>query len=74
MSLIQKFSVRVQILANLLVVAGCVSCTRWLLVPWLVVYTINILILLVLSLILFLVPPPSLVESNNKDLVRLVKH
>lgn len=60
------------ILANLLVVAGCVSCTRWLLVPWLVVYTINILLLLVLSLILFLVPPPSLVENNNKELVRLL--
>jgi len=50
-------------LANLLLIIGCVSCTRWLLVPWLCVYLVNILLLICVSLGMFMVPVPILKEE-----------
>ena len=33
------------LLVNLLLIGTCVGCTRWVLVPWLVLYAINIVLL-----------------------------
>ena len=48
------------IIANLLVVVACVGCTRWLLVPWLIVYFLNVLVLVGLAIFLFINPFPIL--------------
>jgi len=48
------------LLANLLLIIGCVSCTRWLLVPWLCVYLLNMILLVCVSVGMFLVPIPIL--------------
>ena len=37
-------------------VVACVGCTRWLLLPWLVMYLVNILLLLCLALVIFIIP------------------
>ena len=42
---------------------GCVSCTRWLLVPWLSVYCLNMVLMVATSLGMFLVPVPILNPS-----------
>lgn len=52
------------LLANLLLVLMCAGCTRWLLMPWLIMYSINIVVLLVISVLLFLYPLPLLPESR----------
>jgi len=57
------------IIANLLVVVACVGCTRWLLIPWLVVYLINSLVLVCLSIFLFSVPFP-LLHSNMEGTIQ----
>lgn len=44
------------ILANILLVCACTSCTRWLLLPWLIVYLGNVLLLASLGLVILLVP------------------
>jgi hypothetical protein len=51
------------LLANLLLVAGCVGCTRWLLLPWLAVYLGNVLLLLSVALGMLAHPVP-LVHEN----------
>lgn len=51
------------ILANILLLLGCVSCTRWLLVPWLSVYCLNMVLMVATSLGMFLVPVPILNPS-----------
>jgi len=51
------------ILANVLLVIGCLSCTRWLLVPWLSIYIINIFLLCCVSLGMIIVPVPILNDS-----------
>jgi len=48
------------IIANLLLVVACVGCSRWLLVPWLVMYLLNCLLLLGLAIGMFAVPLPLL--------------
>lgn len=48
------------IIANVLLIIGCVSCSRWLLVPWLAVYCLNMLLLVCVGLGMFLVPVPIL--------------
>ena len=57
---------------NLLLLGTCVGCTRWVLVPWLILYTINILILLVISIYLFINPLPLITTENaHYELLRL---
>merc|ERR1711874_403372 len=51
------------VLTNLLLIIGCVSCTRWLLVPWLCVYLLNMLLLVCVSVGMFMVPVPLLQEE-----------
>lgn len=51
------------IIANLLLVVACVGCTRWLVVPWLVMYLLNILFLIGVALGMFAVPIPLLQDS-----------
>ena len=46
-------------------VVVCVGCTRWLLIPWLVVYMFNILLLLGLALGMFVVPVPLIHENMS---------
>jgi hypothetical protein len=48
-------------------VVACVGCSRWLLVPWLVMYFINILFLLALAIWMFVAPLPLLqpAQANN---------
>lgn len=46
------------ILANLLLIIGCFSCTRWLLVPWLCIYILNMILLCCVSIGMILVPVP----------------
>lgn len=54
------------ILSNLLLIFGCTGCTRWLLVPWLVMYFIHIFVFLGISIGMFAVPLPILApEMNN---------
>jgi len=57
------------ILANLLLIIGCVSCTRWLLVPWLSVYILNMFLLICVSLGMFLSPIPLLHGDMNGSAV-----
>ena len=53
------------ILANILLMFSPRRWTRWLLLPWLIVYTLDILLLLALSVLLFLHPPPLLSLSPS---------
>jgi len=53
------------IIANILLVVGCVGCTRWLLVPWLVIYTINIILLTCLAMGMLIIPVPLVQEDIN---------
>jgi len=54
------------VLANLLLVAGCVGCTRWLLIPWMAVYAGNALLLVATALGMFTLPVP-LVHENLRN-------
>ena len=36
----------------------CAGCTRWLLMPWLIMYAINIVALIIFSVVLFIYPMP----------------
>ena len=42
--------------------------SRWLLVPWLVMYSLNIIILLSIAIIIFISPPPLKTDFNNQFL------
>ena len=42
--------------------------SRWLLVPWLVMYSFNIIILLTIAILIFLNPPPLKTDFNNQFL------
>ena len=64
-----NFVFRYSLLANLLLVMMCTGgtcCTRWLLMPWLIMYFINICCLSAISVYLFIVPlkllPPTAPE------------
>ena len=46
--------------------------SRWLLVPWLVMYFLNIIILLTIAILIFLNPPPLKTEFNNQFLRSVV--
>jgi len=53
------------ILANLLLVMMCTGgtcCTRWLLMPWLIIYFINFFCFVSISIILFIYPVPLVAE------------
>ncbi|QQP49099.1 Uncharacterized protein FKW44_009629, partial [Caligus rogercresseyi] len=53
------------LLANALLLIVCsTGCTRWLLVPWLTVYALDILTLLGVSIYLFIFPMPLLSENR----------
>jgi len=60
------------VLANVLLIIGCVSCTRWLLVPWLCVYILNMILLICVSLGMFLVPVPIFKEEGTFQALRLL--
>jgi len=51
-------------LANILLIMMCTGCTRWLLMPWLIMYTINIIALIIFSIILFIYPMPLIPEGR----------
>ena len=56
---------RYSILANLLLVMMCTGgtcCTRWLLMPWLIIYFINFFCFVSISIILFIYPLPLVSE------------
>jgi len=56
------------ILSNICLFLMCSAgtcCTRWLLMPWLVMYFLNSCIFLALSCILFVIPMPKI--ANNKE-------
>ena len=56
---------RYSILSNLLLVMMCTGgtcCTRWLLMPWLIMYFINICCFISISVILFIFPMPLMAE------------
>ena len=56
---------RYSILANLLLVMMCTGgtcCTRWLLMPWLIIYFINFFCFVSISIILFIYPVPLVAE------------
>jgi len=59
------------ILVNLLLLCALKKWSRWLLVPWLVMYSFNIIILLTIAILIFLNPPPLKTEFNNQ-LLRLL--
>jgi len=60
------------LLVNLLLIGTCVGCTRWILVPWLVLYAINIVLLVVVSIYMFINPIPVFTtESAHYELLRL---
>ncbi|XP_023320222.1 uncharacterized protein LOC111695227 [Eurytemora carolleeae] len=56
------------IIANLLLVVACVGCSRWLLVPWLVMYLLNTILLLCLAIGMFVVPLPILHQNMNNTI------
>ena len=45
-------------LSILFQIIGCFSCTRWLLVPWLCIYILNMILLCCVSVGMILVPVP----------------
>ena len=56
---------RYSILANLLLVMMCTGgtcCTRWLLMPWLIIYFINFFAFVSISILLFIYPVPLVAE------------
>lgn len=57
------------ILANILLIFGCLSCTRWLLVPWLGVYIINMVILCCVSLGMLVFPVPILNKETTSPAI-----
>lgn len=60
------------LLVNLLLIGTCVGCTRWVLVPWLILYIINIILLVVVAIYLFIYPLPMFTTENaHYELVRL---
>ena len=62
------------LLVNLLLIGTCVGCTRWILVPWLIVYSINIVLLCVVAIYLFINPVPMFQytrEHAHYELMRL---
>merc|ERR1711953_497927 len=60
------------LLVNLLLVSTCVGCTRWVLVPWLIVYSLNIILLVVAAIYLFINPLPMFTtEHAHYELLRL---
>lgn len=59
------------LLVNLLLIGTCVGCTRWVLMPWLIVYNINILLLLGISIYQIIYPLPLLDAHTNYNLLRL---
>ena len=62
------------LLVNLLLVGTCVGCTRWILMPWLIVYSINIVLLGVVAIYLFINPVPMFQytrEHAHYELMRL---
>ena len=60
------------LLVNLLLVCTCVGCTRWVLVPWLIVYSLNIILLVVAAIYLFINPVPMFTtEHAHYELLRL---
>lgn len=60
------------ILANILLMFSLRRWTRWLLIPWLIVYLLDILLLTALTGLLCLSPPPLLSSSHvNYSLLRL---
>lgn len=60
------------LLVNLLLIGTCVGCTRWVLVPWLILYAINILLLSVVAVYLFINPVPLFTaEHPHYELMRL---
>merc|ERR1712110_106603 len=56
------------IFVNLLLLCAAKKWSRWLLVPWLVMYSLNIIILLSIAIIIFLKPPTLKTEFNNQIL------
>jgi len=61
------------ILVNLLVVFALKKWTRWLLVPWLVMYSINIIVLTILATLMFLYPPKTgHGHQANNQMLRLL--
>ena len=62
------------LLVNLLLIGTCVGCTRWILMPWLIVYSINIVLLGVVAIYLFINPVPMFQytrEHAHYELMRL---
>ena len=60
------------LLVNLLLIGTCVGCTRWVLIPWLILYAINIFLLVVVSIYMFIKPIPVFTtESAHYELLRL---
>ena len=47
-------------------VVACVDCTRWLLLPWLVMYLVNTILLICLALGMFIIPLP-LIHINMSN-------
>ena len=61
------------LLVNLLLLGTCVGCTRWVLVPWLILYSINIILLVVVAIYIFVNPLPMFTSENvHYDLLRLL--
>ncbi|XP_040564578.1 uncharacterized protein [Lepeophtheirus salmonis] len=53
------------LLANTLLLIVCTTgCTRWLLVPWLTIYALDILTLIAISMYLFIFPMPLISENR----------
>jgi len=53
------------ILANLCLIFFLKSCSRWLLIPWLVVYFIDIILLIISSILIFIYPPTTSLDDRN---------
>ena len=60
------------LLVNLLLIGTCVGCSRWVLVPWLIIYATNIILLCVVAIYMFINPIPVFTtESAHYELLRL---
>ena len=49
-------------------VVACVGCTRWLLLPWLVMYMVNIFLLICLGIGMIIIPVPLIHENLQHSL------
>ena len=49
-------------------VVACVGCTRWLLLPWLVMYMVNIFLLICLAIGMIIIPVPLIHENMQHSL------